>query len=309
MSKALKNIKEHRLLAKELKEKDMVRVSQMSEYIKIDRQLKENLLQLCKALALDQDTSFYDQREVVLRKQMDQFLKEQGITDGKYFNCCKCMDTGQLPSGQKCTCLINEYNKLLREHNGLNCLNKDWTFNNKNIQDINCKQQEKISKLLVSLERFCHDFPNTKYRNMFILGSVGVGKSFLLSCMVNELFKNNVDVIYLNATTLSDTLLQYHTTDVKYREKCIKELMDCEVLCIDDLGTEPILKNITMEYLYKIIEQRKYKHTIVTSNLTLQELHLRYGERTISRLISDDSLTLLILGDDLRHINKKQGKQ
>ena len=55
---------------------------------------------------------------------------------------------------------------------------------------------------------------------------------------------------------------------------------------IDDLGTEPILKNITKEYLYNLINVRQVnnKPTFITTNLSLDNILERYDDRIFSRL-------------------------
>ena len=67
----------------------------------------------------------------------------------------------------------------------------------------------------------------------------------------------------------------------------LSPLTDCDLLVIDDLGTEQIYKNVTLEYLLSTISERilAQKHTIITTNLTPEELLDRYGDRLYSRLM------------------------
>ena len=70
---------------------------------------------------------------------------------------------------------------------------------------------------------------------------------------------------------------------------CIRDspYLDCDLLAIDDLGTEAIYKNVTLEYLYMVINERQIagKHTLITSNLSVNRLAERYGERIASRIL------------------------
>ncbi|MBO5910467.1 MAG: DNA replication protein DnaC, partial [Clostridia bacterium] len=78
------------------------------------------------------------------------------------------------------------------------------------------------------------------------------------------------------------------------------EFMDCDVLIIDDLGCEPLLKNITVEYLFNIINlrQKRYKPTLISTNLTPEDILNRYDERIHSRL-SHKMLALNISFNDI----------
>ena len=80
-------------------------------------------------------------------------------------------------------------------------------------------------------------------------------------------------------------------------------LIDAPLLLIDDLGTEPMMRNITVEYLFTLLNERAAarRHTVVATNLTPVQLQERYGERVSSRLL-DRSVcgAILLKGKDLR---------
>ena len=84
-------------------------------------------------------------------------------------------------------------------------------------------------------------------------------------------------------------------------------LCDCDLLVIDDLGSEPVYKNVTEEYLLMIINRRAANEfpTIITTNLTQEQLLDRYGDRTLSR-INDKrrGIFLELKGEDLRRIKQ-----
>ena len=80
------------------------------------------------------------------------------------------------------------------------------------------------------------------------------------------------------------------------------------MLIVDDLGTEPIFKNVTKEYLYLLLSERSRlnKLTVISTNLGPQELMNRYNERIFSRLFNKrESLNYQINGKDIRLSNKK----
>ena len=98
--------------------------------------------------------------------------------------------------------------------------------------------------------------------------------------------------------------LSYHTTNGNEQKNAyLNALIDPDCLIIDDLGTEPMLKNVTKEYLYLILSERSRddKMTIITTNLTPNELLARYNERIFSRLFNKrEGFAAQISGTDLR---------
>ena len=76
-----------------------------------------------------------------------------------------------------------------------------------------------------------------------------------------------------------------------------------DFLAIDDLGSEPMIKNITIERLFAIINERESlnKPTAIATNLSLSDLAVRYEERIFSRLVSKKYSKFIVLdGDDIR---------
>ena len=133
-------------------------------------------------------------------------------------------------------------------------------------------------------------------------GAVGVGKTYLMECVVNELVENGTFVLYQTAFAMNQNLLKIHCGSMEEKEG-LNDYLNCDLLCIDDLGTENIIKNVTIEYLYSIINERMInnKKTIITTNLNISQLNDRYGERICSRMVdSSKCLKLDIQGVDIR---------
>lgn len=152
----------------------------------------------------------------------------------------------------------------------------------------------------------CHDFIDhfdEQSRNLLFYGDTGVGKTFLTNCIARELLDASHTVIYLTAFHLVD-ILQNNTfgnddmddTD----ENMFHYILDCDLLIIDDLGTELNNAFITSQ-LFLCINERLLarKSTIISTNLSLDELQNEYSERIFSRLVSNYEI-MLILGDDIR---------
>ena len=87
-------------------------------------------------------------------------------------------------------------------------------------------------------------------------------------------------------------------------------LLDAPLLLIDDLGAEPLMRNITIEYLFLLLSERglRDRHTVITTNLTPVQLQERYGERVSSRLLNRDTTGIIKLtGKDLRQYRERKG--
>ena len=90
-------------------------------------------------------------------------------------------------------------------------------------------------------------------------------------------------------------------------ETGVAELMEVPVLILDDLGSEPLMQNITVEQLFNLINERQNngRSTVISTNLTLAELRERYTERIASRLNNPKNcLVLTLAGKDLRKIER-----
>jgi len=111
--------------------------------------------------------------------------------------------------------------------------------------------------------------------------------------------------ICITAYRLFETMRGAHFSDAEKRQE-FDELVHCDILLIDDLGTEPQTKS-TSAYLFQIINERNNNdlHTIISTNCAPEQLCDIYSERVASRLM-DVSKTVCIkfYGRDLRMIQR-----
>lgn len=211
------------------------------------------------------------------------------------WHCEKCRDTGRLDNGDYCECYNRLEMKYYREEMGLNRLPSISFSDHK--QGLN----ETLDKLYQGMASYVSYFPNNKKRKLIFSGSVGVGKTYLVAAIANELIKKGYKVMYISAIDLTQLFLNYHMANVSDKEMLFSPLKQADMLIIDDLGVEPIYNSITIPYLYQILELRGMRHMIITTNLTLEDIEARYGERICSRIVDvDNSMMLRMSGDDLR---------
>lgn len=302
LNETKKIFEERRAIALERYEKQKQILMQNEEYSNMVMQLKLNTLKLSNVLANGKDCIEFEKLDIELNKKLQDY-ENKNINMESIYHCTICKDTG-INHEKYCDCFVKTYKQVLRDKSGINRLPL-FTFNDNKISTIKCKQSSTLSKLYTSMYKYCQEFPNNIYKNIFISGKVGVGKSCLLSSTLNELLDNGINAQYFTAFTINSLFLKYHTTNITERDYIFDNLLETELLIIDDLGIEPIIKNVTIEYFTLLLSERVNKHTIIATNLTPMELQDRYGDRVFSRLTNKDTTKLLYLdGDDLRHKNK-----
>ena len=160
----------------------------------------------------------------------------------------------------------------------------------------------------------CPDCKDTGYidsedglRKKFFYGTVGTGKSFLSGCIASELLQTGHSVIYFSASGLFDTLARY-AFDSRAKEALsgfYEDLYNCDLLIIDDLGTE-MTNTFVASQLFSCLNERHLRKnaTIISTNLSLEELRDRYSDRVFSRITSHYDLCKLT-GPDIRMCKKR----
>ena len=154
--------------------------------------------------------------------------------------------------------------------------------------------------------QFIRDFDKT-FSTLFFYGDTGVGKTFLSHCIAKELLDSTHSVIYFSAQELfqnfADKRFHRNYDSVDYSTD---HIYDCDLLIIDDLGTELTNAFVNAE-LFSCINERliNQKSTIISTNLPLESFASAYSERIFSR-ISNGYTMLKLFGKDIRVQKKVQ---
>jgi len=140
-------------------------------------------------------------------------------------------------------------------------------------------------------------------QNLLFLGATGLGKTYLSACIARVVAERGHSVVYDMATVIFSKFEDVkfsRTDDLEDKRDEIKRYLECELLIIDDLGTE-LVTAFTVATLYEVINTRLItgKSTIVSSNLTVDDLYSRYSEQIASRLEGEYHV-LKFYGDDVR---------
>lgn len=249
-------------------------------------------------------------------KELDR-KKEEILSENSYpkdylkihYHCEICKDTGFVNT-KTCSCrkkLIVE--KKYSQSNISRLVQREnfRTFNanlySKNLyKDYPISPYENIKRIVNDAKNYANNFPNS-YRNLYIFGDVGRGKTFLINSIAKEILDKNYSVLYLTATKLFSFMNDYLYAFSERKEE-LKEkydlIFDSDLLIIDDLGSEND-RNSNESNLFEIVNDRiiNKKPMIFSSNYSEDELIEFYGDRIFSRIIGS-SHVMEIFGEDLR---------
>ena len=306
MQKAKAIIRQNKQRAEDIAANNLAKAKENVAFATNNTNIDHLELQIAKLEFEGKDTKTENELLKVLKKERAELLKKLNLTEKDFvpkYTCSKCNDTG-IVNGKYCSCLDVEINNLLTRDLGLN-IDKAHTFKN---CDKKFLEDNNLTKEYKTLNTWVDKFPTSKYKNIVFVGPAGGGKTYLTECIANALIEKQVVVNFVTAFNLNNLMLKYHTTFDDSKENILEGYINCPLLIIDDLGTEPILNNVTKEYLYLILNERiiNDRSTIITTNLSPDGIIDRYGERIFSRLFNKlNSLKINFEKGDLRTGLKK----
>lgn len=141
--------------------------------------------------------------------------------------------------------------------------------------------------------------------NLLFVGGTGLGKTFLSACIANEAAEKGASVAYESAPNLFTKLSknQFEGDDMT-RADCAR-LTSCDLLIIDDLGTE-LTNAFVIASLYSLVNERLLanKSMIISTNLNIDEIARRYSPQIASRL-AGSFRGLTFLGKDIRVLKNR----
>ena len=286
-------------------------LSAVPEYKTLSDRISQLSVDAAKASLRGEDRlSQLNEQITSIRKQMTAALLNYGFSADYLtpeYQCPLCQDTGYI-GNEKCSCFIQASIDLLYRQSNIQQVLKNENFDNFSLDYYSTEYTDSATGLTArdNAERVlskCNDFVNNfpSGANILFYGDTGVGKTFLSNCIAKELLDKAHSVLYMSAIDLFESFSSYPDNDSdNYRS----QIDDCELLIIDDLGTE-LSNSFTNSKLFYCINNRLLggKSTIISTNLSLEELMNNYSERIFSRISSSYKL-LKLFGDDIRIFKK-----
>ena len=294
--------------------------AKLPELKKIHQAISELSVKQARKLLEGEDNALAESRAQIkaLSKQGKDLLTCGGFPADylePVYDCADCKDTGYIDN-KKCHCFQKAVIDMLYTQSNLKHILQEenfdtFTFSYYSANHVDPKTGSSSLANMQKAYMTARDFVDTfgkEFRNLFLYGDTGVGKTFLSNCIAKELIDKSHSVIYLSSFELFDTLAKSKFGRDEAANQMNEHIFDCDLLIIDDLGTE-LTNSFTVSQLFLCLNERllRRKSTIISTNLSLESLVDIYSERTFSRITSNYTM-LKLTGDDIR-IKKKLMKR
>ena len=290
--------------------------SKIPEIKDIDARIRTDSIRRAR-MAINGDKSALDgldESNAALAAQKEALLESHGFPKDYMqpsYECPLCSDTGFV-DGVPCECYKRALTELVYNDSNLAGILKEQNFERFNYDLFSDSRElldkttgmtprENIENVVTKAKQFTDGF-DSGFRNLLIYGNTGVGKTFLCSCIAKELLDTSHSVVYYTAYKFFKLLEndKFHSDENGEDVPRPDYLIDCDLLILDDLGTE-LTNSYTISALYSVLNERALKKhsTVISTNLSLPDLNARYTERIFSRLNKDYAF-LKIIGEDIR---------
>ena len=304
----LKNNRIHLMRQKEIREK-------IPAYRQLEDQMREMSVLAARAALEGSHESMRELTEKTeqISREKKELLAQYGYPENyldPVYTCPDCHDTGYI-GDRKCHCFQKRIVEYLYEQSNLKEILDIENFSHFDIayysddyieESTGLTPRDNIRRILMTAHDFCDNFGDCE-QNLLLYGNTGVGKTFLTHCIAKELLSQSYTVVYLTSIGLFD-ILEKNKFDRELssleKSTTVSYIMNCDLLILDDLGTE-LTNSFTTSQLYQVIDSRLVhkKSTIISTNLSFDDLREQYSERIFSRLTSGYTL-LKVTGEDIR---------
>lgn len=310
-SRAIKVLDKRRETAAIKAQENFEKISKdVPELEKIQQQLSAIGLEISKLFLYDGDKQ---ERLKALREQSDSLrakkslaLKAKGYTQKDLevpYTCPHCRDTGFIDNRICKNC----HTKILKDIERADlakiapindCTFESFVINESFYPDSAFEKAEKIAQ---SCKSYATGFTPAS-KSLLLLGGVGVGKTHLSLAIANVVINRGYSVIFGNSQNIISDLQSEEFNEKKETQYTKKAVLNCDLLIIDDLGTE-VLNQSRIAILYNVINSRLLSKlpTIISSNFTLDELEEKYDQRIFSRITGEYS-SITLEGNNIRYI-------
>jgi DNA replication protein DnaC len=228
-----------------------------------------------------------------------------------HYTCPLCRDTGYV-DGARCRCLQQQLIERAYERSNLQRLLAQNNFSSYDLslyseapfENEPVSPRENARRVHQAAMEYIWHFSEQKGQNLLLYGTAGTGKTFLCSCIAKELLDHGYTVLYLTAYDLC-SVFEYgrfrNTRENQEQNETLLQLLeDCDLLIIDDLGTE-FSTALSVSDLFHCVNRRlvQQQSTIISTNLSLNHIAKIYTDRMASRIVGHYQL-LKFYGADLR---------
>ena len=262
------------------------------------------------AVLRDENLSLQAEKRELLRKMG---LPEDALEETPA--CPLCGDTGYR-NGQVCRCLRTYYAREQQKElsrmldlgsQSFDTFSTDW-YPDRYDPAVGVTVREHMETVYDICGDFAHQFGKSP-ANLLLFGAPGLGKTFLSACIARVVSEDGYSVVYDTASHIFSLL-----EDAKFRrgdedDEETRRLDQCDLLIIDDLGTE-MNSTFVQSALYQLINGRLLgmKSTIISTNLTPEDIGRRYSQQVYSRIEGEYTI-LPFIGTDIRQLKRQRGEK
>ena len=296
----LKRLNEVYSLCPEIKEIDTELATVGSQIARATLMGKEGIKERIDAIKI---------KNLALQKKRGELLEglgfEPSYTEPPY-ECEICQDTGY-DGAKLCSCYRSALVTKAIESTGFGNLIKSQSFESFDLSVFEAEDAKERANYIYSiLYRFADNF-KLPCGNILLVGGTGLGKTHLSSAVARKVIEKGYNVVYESAESIFTEMAKERYNDTFSSEPEYFRFYTCDLLIIDDLGSE-FITGFSTSCLYNIINMRLNKGlpVIISTNLSSDEIRSKYDERIASRIFGDFTI-LLIKGKDQRR--KKLSKK
>ena len=301
-------------------------ISAVPEIAQIEREMAVGAAGITKVVIASPDRAGeliqeLAQKNLALQERRRALLTENGFPPDyleEQFGCRRCKDKGYIGT-EMCACLRELLESEAYARLSASAPVDRYTFESFSLDVYpDTPDQTGISPRarMADVRAFCLRYAQSfspKSESLLFIGQTGLGKTHLSLAIAAAAIEAGYGVVYTPMQKLMDTLEQgkfsYDEGKKEQYAENIRMIQSCDLLVLDDLGTE-FINQFSIAVLYNIINTRQVegRPTIVSTNLEIEEIEQKYTERMFSRLLCVYK-TVQFAGRDVRSIRRSQNRQ
>lgn len=256
------------------------------------------------------------EQNLALQAERAELLRRMGLPSDYLTDkplCDQCGDTGYVGSAT-CACVKARYAVLLKEQLSAVLPIRDQNFDKFRLEYYPTKvdsrlgdsPREIMADNLYDCRAYAKNFTPHAI-NLLFYGSTGLGKTFLSTCIAEEVSERGFSVAYDTAINIIATYetIKFGNGNGEEAAERAARYERADLLIIDDMGTE-MGTAFTVSALYNLINNRLMakRPMIINTNLLPEQLGDKYSPAVASRLRGEFK-PLHFVGEDIR-LKKKQ---
>lgn len=258
-----------------------------------------------------------------LSQERNQLLKQHGIDPAVLevqWDCPACKNTGWLPpeeagpdmvrAPEKCRCLIQEEIDDMYQAAGLAGPLREQTFERFDLTVYPQADRDYMRKVRDYCQQYAGEVAAGRQKeSLFLMGGVGLGKTFLSSAIANVSVAAKRSVVYFTFAQFIEFARTARLDDDNDYRQSIQRLLDADLIVLDDLGSEKASEYVVQE-LFNLINHRMNRSLpmVISTNLHPSEIQDVFGARIASRLLNGFD-SMMLKGEDVRWVLRRRRAQ